>query len=75
MGPEGGNNISRLLDKYIGLVCLGTIADVAPLTGENRIFVSLGLKDFADSENEGIKALLDVTNLKGKKYPPGISVL
>jgi single-stranded-DNA-specific exonuclease len=68
---EGGNNISRLLDKYIGLVCLGTIADVAPLTGENRIFVSLGLKDFADSENEGIKALLDVTNLKGKKISAG----
>ena len=49
----------------------GHIADVAPLTGENRIFVSLGLKDFADSENEGIKALLDVTNLKGKKISAG----
>jgi single-stranded-DNA-specific exonuclease len=47
-----------LLDA-MGYVALGTVADVAPLCGENRIFVHHGLRALAQSRNPGIRALLD----------------
>ncbi len=45
------------------LVALGTIADVMPLTGENRILVRHGLAQLTDSEWAGIKALKAVARL------------
>lgn len=44
-------------------VALGTIADVAPMRGENRIMVHHGLRALAASRNPGIRALLDAANL------------
>ncbi|MDQ7824373.1 MAG: single-stranded-DNA-specific exonuclease RecJ [Candidatus Eremiobacteraeota bacterium] len=43
---------------FLGLVALGTIADVVPLVGENRILVREGMKVLASSEAAGIKELL-----------------
>ena len=54
------------LNEYMPLVCLGTIADIVPLVGENRTFAKLGLKNFAASENPGIQALIKAANLEGK---------
>jgi single-stranded-DNA-specific exonuclease len=51
------------LKKYLDLVVLGTIADIVPFTGENRIIVSIGLKVLKDSERYGIKAIKDVASL------------
>jgi single-stranded-DNA-specific exonuclease len=48
---------------YLDLVALGTAADVAPLTGANRILVSRGLKMLADSRRLGIQALKEVAGL------------
>lgn len=45
-----------LADELLGLVCLGTVADVVPLCGENRILVSEGLSRI--SSNPGLGALL-----------------
>ncbi|MBQ9395449.1 MAG: single-stranded-DNA-specific exonuclease RecJ [Proteobacteria bacterium] len=42
----------------LDLVCLGTIADVVPLLGENRIFVSVGLDVIRRRKRSGIAALL-----------------
>ena len=42
----------------LDLVCLGTIADVVPLLGENRTFVSLGLDVIRKRKRSGIAALL-----------------
>jgi single-stranded DNA-specific DHH superfamily exonuclease len=42
------------------VVAIGTVADVAKLTGENRTIVSIGLKDLARAANPGLKALIDV---------------
>ncbi len=47
-------------------VALGTIADVAPLRGENRILVFHGLRALAMSRNPGIRALLDSANLSNR---------
>ena len=40
-------------------VALGTVADVAPLRGENRTLVWHGLRALAQSRSPGIRALLD----------------
>ena len=46
-----------MLDQ-LDLVCLGTIADVVPLLGENRMFVSMGLDVIRKRKRSGIAALL-----------------
>ncbi|MCL2324976.1 MAG: single-stranded-DNA-specific exonuclease RecJ [Proteobacteria bacterium] len=46
------------LQDMLDLVCLGTIADVVPLLGENRTFVSLGLDVIRKRKRSGIAALL-----------------
>jgi single-stranded-DNA-specific exonuclease len=58
-----GNYAEELLD----LVTLGTIADVVPLLDENRVIVKNGLEKIRNSNNEGIKALLEVCGLSGKE--------
>ncbi|MDR0406358.1 MAG: DHH family phosphoesterase, partial [Clostridiales bacterium] len=68
---DGGANTEALIEKYMALVCLGTIADVAPLIDENRTIVTLGLRRFAQSGNAGVDALLDAANLRGKPVTAG----
>ena len=48
-------------DRYLDLVALGTVADVAPLTGLNRALVRYGVKVMKARPRVGISALLDVT--------------
>jgi len=52
------------------LAALGTIADVVPLTDENRIFVKAGLPYLAATSNCGLSALMEVAGIKGKKLRP-----
>ena len=49
----------KVLDAYADLVCLGTVADVMPLHGENRVFVSRGLDALRETQRPGILALLE----------------
>ena len=56
----------EFLLNAIGLVALGTIADVAPLTGENRIFVSHGLGALANTKLPGLRALMSIAGLKDR---------
>ena len=53
------------LREYLDLVALGTIADVVPLGGENRIFVKHGLRELAVSSRVGVKALKEVAGVNG----------
>ena len=45
---------------------LGLIADVVPLTGENRIITSYGLRHLCHTQNHGLQALLEVSGLTGR---------
>ncbi len=61
---------SRRLQSYLKMVCLGTIADVVPLVGENRIIARFGLAGLSEPVNSGLAALLAVSELAGRKVTP-----
>jgi single-stranded-DNA-specific exonuclease len=46
---------------FLKVVAIGTVADVAQLTGENRAIVALGLKDLHRATNPGLRALMEVS--------------
>ncbi len=48
----------QVLEEYTDMVCLGTVADVMPLQGENRVFVSRGLRSLACTKRPGLAALM-----------------
>lgn len=50
-------------EQYLDLVALGTIADIAPLNGENRILVKAGLKELRKTKNTGLAALMEVAGI------------
>ena len=47
-----------VLAEYADMVCLGTVADVMPLQGENRVFVARGLESLRHTKRPGIAALM-----------------
>ncbi|MFH1360418.1 MAG: single-stranded-DNA-specific exonuclease RecJ [Candidatus Omnitrophota bacterium] len=62
--------LGKVPDDFMDLVALGTIADVADLTGENRIFVKEGLKRIEQTKNQGLLALMHTARIKDKKIKP-----
>jgi single-stranded-DNA-specific exonuclease len=52
--------------EYLDLVALGTVADVVPLLGANRVLVSYGLKQLSASGRVGIQALKEVAGVSGE---------
>lgn len=52
------------LYEHLDLVALGSVADVVPLNGENRILVKNGLKVLKETKKPGLKALFEVAGLK-----------
>ena len=56
---------------FLDLVALATVADIVPLTGENRTLVRFGLKMMERSRWTGLRALLQVTGLAGKTIRAG----
>ena len=59
------------LHHYLKLVSIGTVADVAALRGENRLFVKYGLKSLENVSNPGLKKLMDICQLSGNKVSVG----
>lgn len=55
-----GMKTSDIFNKYVDIAALGTIADVVPLLGENRIIVDKGLKAMQNPQRPGIKAIMEV---------------
>ena len=54
------------LREQLDLVALGTIADVVPLTGPNRVLVHFGLRELARSARPGVLALKSVAQMAGE---------
>lgn len=60
---RSGSSMSLL--SLLKIAALGTVADVAPLIGENRTITSLGLRGLTESRNPGLTALLRTVGLEG----------
>jgi len=59
----------RLIDSLLKLVAIATVADVVPLTGENRVIVKRGLAGLDRVRNPGLRALLDVSGFPEGESP------
>jgi len=64
--PATGEALQRYADACLDLVAVGTIADMAPLTGENRALVREGLGQLATTRHPGLRGLLDLQTDKSK---------
>ncbi len=54
------------LRDHLDLVALGTVADLVPLTGENRILAYHGLRIMRETHRPGLRALMDVAGVKSE---------
>jgi single-stranded-DNA-specific exonuclease len=70
LGNEGQNN-AAILNSLLDLVALGTVADLAPLTGENRVLVRNGLKQMRQTTRQGLFSLAAVADVSLKKVNAG----
>jgi single-stranded-DNA-specific exonuclease len=64
----------RLLLSFMKVVAIATIADAVPLTGENRVFASLGLDALRRAVNPGLKALFEVAQISAQRPPTSVEV-
>ena len=65
---DGNENV---VHGMLDLVALATIADIAPLRGENRVFARYGLKLLGETTNVGLRALIRAAGLDGKPLTAG----
>lgn len=65
---RGGLDRAR---RYLDAVALGTIADVVPLVGENRVLARLGLDRLNQEARLGLRALIAASSLGGKRITSG----
>ena len=63
---RGGEPVLR---TYLDLVALGTVADMVPLRGDNRLFVKAGLEEIRHRARPGIRALLSVYDGRSDPSP------
>lgn len=54
----------RYIASFLKVVAIATIGDAVPLIGENRVFVKLGLEGLSNPVNPGLRALLEVCELR-----------
>ena len=62
---------SFLAEDFLDLVSLGTIADIVPLKGENRILAKHGLDEMSRRTRIGLEALTEASGLSGKEISSG----
>ncbi len=59
-----GKKLEALLDSFLKMVAIATVADVVPLVGENRVFVQRGLAALESVKNPGLRALLEAAGIR-----------
>jgi single-stranded-DNA-specific exonuclease len=64
---------STKLSDVLDFVALGTIADIVPLLGENRILVKSGIKILRKQLRPGIRALIETSKLKAELMPSDVT--
>jgi single-stranded-DNA-specific exonuclease len=67
--PEA--KLNRILESLLKLVAIATVADIVPLTGENRIIVKHGLSGLRDPRNPGLRALLKIAGFADRTPDAG----
>ncbi|UCB57089.1 MAG: single-stranded-DNA-specific exonuclease RecJ [Candidatus Omnitrophota bacterium] len=60
------DNQKAVLDNHLDIIALGTVGDVVPLTGENRVFVKHGLSSLSQTRKLGLVALMEVSGLDNR---------
>ncbi len=60
------NKLNVDINKYLELACIGTVCDVMPLIEENRVIVSLGLKELNNTKNLGLFNLKKIAGIRDK---------
>ena len=63
------DRVEAPLKSWLDLVALGTICDMVPLVGVNRLFVKAGFEQMAHQNNAGIRALCQVGNIHQSPTP------
>lgn len=56
-------NYDFILEQYADIACIGTIADIVPLVGENRIIARKGLEQLSVTENPGLTSLMEKASI------------
>jgi single-stranded-DNA-specific exonuclease len=65
-GKKASPRMREFLISAVGLAAIGTVADVVPLLGENRILVRYGLTSLPEKASLGLKALMKIAGFEGK---------
>jgi len=66
LGQDGSE-----LEEHLDLVALGTVADIVPLRGENRVVTKFGMNQLARTSKPGLKALIFISGLLGRPIGTG----
>jgi single-stranded-DNA-specific exonuclease len=64
----------RLAESFLKLAAIATVADVTPLSGENRAIVKHGLAGLSATPNPGLRALLDLAGFQNGSSPTATQV-
>ena len=67
--------LDGIIRQYVDLAAIGTVADVVPLLGENRLIVSLGLIRINSEMRLGLRALLDASEKPGTKSAVNVQTI
>lgn len=64
-------DVDGLLENYSDLAAIGTVGDIVPLRGENRVLVKNGLRHINNGDRLGVAALVEEAGLSGKTLSAG----
>lgn len=64
-------DVDSLLENYSDLAAIGTVGDIVPLRGENRVLVKNGLMHINNGDRLGVAAIAEESGLSGRRISAG----